>query len=181
MKVKRYEMGGVASVVEETVIAMVETLVSLGAEDHVGGLGVGGSASALVVPCPSPLSEVASPSAFWALTLKPYVITAPRPFTTKPSHVASDFQDSLVLVEILLLVPAIQKLLKFVSVEDACTANWVVGFDAGFPFASLLVIVRVEVPAEPIVGVPGMAAEVYVSETVDEEPAVELPSLDCTA
>ena len=81
----------------------------------------------------------------------------------------------------MLVAPAevIQKPLRFVSVEDACMANWVVGVDAGFPFASLSKS-SVEVVTPDIVGVPGVAAVVYDSEDAEAEPVLESASLEVT-
>ena len=45
LTVNRYWIGGVESLEEETVIAIVEVPVSLGAEEKVGGLGVGAEES----------------------------------------------------------------------------------------------------------------------------------------
>ncbi|MDP2652405.1 MAG: hypothetical protein Q8Q08_00025, partial [Candidatus Omnitrophota bacterium] len=96
--------------------------------------------------------------------------------TTTASAAESDIHDSDVLV-----APAevIQKPLRFVSVEDACMANWVVGVDVGFPFASFAKS-RVEVVAPDIVGVPGVAAVVYASEEAEAEPVLERASLEVT-
>ena len=97
--------------------------------------------------------------------------------TVKASSVVSVISTSDVLVPLPPLVT--QKPFQFVSVDDARTANVVAGVAAGFPFASLSKS-KVEVVAPDIVGVPGVAAEVYDSEDAEAEPVLESASLEVT-
>jgi len=166
-------------VVEATVMLMEEILALVGWIVQPGGLGVGGLVSR-VVPCPSAPSAVSILFPFLALDLKPYAVLLFNLLILKLVQAASDFHDAEVPVVTLPLDPPTQKPFQSVSVDDACMAKSVVGLEPGLPFSLWVVMVRVDVAAEPMVGASGTAARVYVSELVVNDPVFCRESREAT-